>query len=124
MSVWAQPYTDGEELSYSELLLFQVKRSQLRWFRRLTKMPPGCFLDEVFWAYPKEGDPGGRTRTGWRRGRSADCRLDYCLRDSHLDGCLAQLNTITLVEMCKNQWGKNCCELAVVFCNQNTLIRV
>lgn len=85
MSVWAQPYTDGEELSYSELLLFQVKRSQLRWFRRLTKMPPGCFLDEVFWANPKEGDPGGRTRTGWRRGRSADCCLDYCLRDSLRD---------------------------------------
>lgn len=34
----------------SKSLLLHIKRSRLRWFRHLTRMPPGLLIGEVFWA--------------------------------------------------------------------------
>ncbi len=46
-----------------EPLLLHVERSQLRWFRHLNKMPPGCLPSEVFCACPTNRRPWGRPRT-------------------------------------------------------------
>uniref|UniRef100_A0A669C5T3 Reverse transcriptase domain-containing protein n=1 Tax=Oreochromis niloticus TaxID=8128 RepID=A0A669C5T3_ORENI len=49
-----------------EPLLLHIKRSQLRWFEHLTRMPPGRLLGEVFWACPTERRARSRPRTRWR----------------------------------------------------------
>jgi len=49
-----------------ELLLLPVKRSQLRWFGHLIRMPPGRLPLEVFRARPNGRRPWGRHRTRWR----------------------------------------------------------
>ena len=49
-----------------EPLLLRVERSQLRWFRHLTRMPPGRLPLEVFRARPTGRRPRGRPRTRWR----------------------------------------------------------
>ena len=41
-----------------EPLLLRIKRSQLRWFWHLTRMPPGSLLVEFFWACPAGRRPG------------------------------------------------------------------
>ena len=43
-----------------------IKRSQLRWFGHLGRMPPGCLPLEVFQACPTGRIPWGRPRTRWR----------------------------------------------------------
>lgn len=43
-----------------------VGRRQLRWFRQLIKMHPGCLPVEVFWARSTGRRPWGRPRNGWR----------------------------------------------------------
>ncbi|KAK5915715.1 hypothetical protein CesoFtcFv8_001281 [Champsocephalus esox] len=49
-----------------EPLLLRVKRSQLRWFGHLVRMPPGHLPREVFQARPAGKRPRGRPRTRWR----------------------------------------------------------
>lgn len=52
-------WVDGLSLTGSvELLLPQAKRSQVRWFRQLIRMPPGCLPSEVFWAHLPGRRPG------------------------------------------------------------------
>ncbi len=49
-----------------EPLLLHIKRSQLRWFRHLARVPPGRLPLEVFRARPTGRRPQGRPRTHWR----------------------------------------------------------
>jgi len=49
-----------------EPLLLRVKRSQLKWFGHLIRMPPGRLPLEVFQARPTGRRRRGRPRTGWR----------------------------------------------------------
>ena len=49
-----------------EPLLLCIKRSRLRWFGHLVRMPPGRFPWEVFQARPAGRRPQGRARTRWR----------------------------------------------------------
>nr|XP_023656259.1 uncharacterized protein LOC111837982 [Paramormyrops kingsleyae] len=46
-------------------LLLRIKRSQLRWFGHLSRMPPGRLPGEVFQACPTRRRPQGRPRTHW-----------------------------------------------------------
>lgn len=48
------------------LLILHFKRSQLKWFGHLIRMPPGCILGEVFWACPTRRRPPVRPRICWR----------------------------------------------------------
>lgn len=43
-----------------------IKRSRLKRFGHLARMPPGCFNWEVFWACPTRKRPQGKPRTCWR----------------------------------------------------------
>ncbi len=49
-----------------ELLLLCSERSQLRWFRNLVRMPPGCLPMKAFQACPAGRRPWGRPMSGWR----------------------------------------------------------
>ena len=42
------------------------ERSQLRWFKHVIRMPPGCLPGEMFRARPTGRRPPGRPRTRWR----------------------------------------------------------
>lgn len=71
-----------------------IKRSELKWFAHLIRMPPRCLLVEVFWAYPTERRPQGRLRTN---------RRDYiswlawkCLGVIPLDKQRRRLRTVSL----------------------------
>ena len=54
-----------EELRVEPLLLC-VKKSQLRWFEHLVRMPPGRLPREMFQERSAGKRPQGRPRTGWR----------------------------------------------------------
>ncbi len=56
----------------TELLLFGIERSQLRWFGHLVRMPPGHLLREMFQICPAGRRPQGtRPRPMWRHYISA-----------------------------------------------------
>lgn len=48
-----------------ELLLLRMKRSQRGGFGHLIRTLPGCFLLEVFWAWPTGRRACGRPRVSW-----------------------------------------------------------
>lgn len=47
-------------------LELELVKRQLSSFGHLTKIPPGCFLDQVFWVYSTRRRPQDRPRTHWR----------------------------------------------------------
>lgn len=54
---WAHLWRQGKELRHAkgvwvELLLFHIKRSQLRYLGHLIRKPPGCLLVEILQACP------------------------------------------------------------------------
>lgn len=53
-----------EELRVEHLMLC-IKRSRLRWFKHLSRMPLACLLGEVFWACPSRKSRKVRPRTCW-----------------------------------------------------------
>lgn len=54
----------------AEPLLLHIERNQLRWFRHLVRMPPGCLAGEVFQVCPIRRQARGRPR---KRCRNCSC---------------------------------------------------
>ena len=67
-----------------ESLLLPVKRSQLRWFGHLTRMPSGRLPREVYQTGPTEKRPPGRPRLSWRKYISALAKERLGITESEL----------------------------------------
>ena len=85
--LWVQAVRSSairEELGVEQLLL-PAKRSQMRQFRPLVRMPPRRLPGEVFRAHPSGRRPPGRPRTHWKDYVSELAWVHFGIRPEELD---------------------------------------